>query len=261
MKVAAVGDNCMDVYDKQNRFSPGGNPVNVAVYLRRMGVESSYTGVVGSDEYGRMMVEAIRSRGVDTSHLRAVPGSTAITHVDLVDGERVFGDYDEGVLAGFKLAPEDIDFLCSHDMVVSGLWGKIEGDLPAMKTKGATVVFDFATKLDDPVVEKAIGHVDYAFFAYDHGDDRFIREYIARMQARGPRVAVATLGDKGSVAYDGRDYTAFGIVPCEVKDTMGAGDSYIAGFIAGVLRGESLADCMRRGAESASVTLQYAGAW
>lgn len=261
MKVAAVGDNCMDVYDKLNRFSPGGNPVNVAVYLRRLGVESSYTGVVGSDEYGRMMIEAIRSRGVDASHVRVRPGSTAITHVDLVDGERVFGDYDEGVLAGFKLTPGDIDFLCSHDMIVSGLWGKIEGDLPAMKARGASIVFDFATKLDDPVVDKAIDLVDYAFFAYDDGDDSFIREYIARMQARGPRVAVATLGDKGSVAYDGEGYTTFGIVPCIVKDTMGAGDSYIAGFIKGVLEGKRLGECMRIGAENASVTLQYTGAW
>jgi fructoselysine 6-kinase len=261
MKVAAVGDNCMDVYDKMDRAFPGGNPVNVSVYSLRLGMEASYTGVVGSDKYGLIMIDALKAKGVDTSHVRRAPGSTAITHVELVDGERVFGDYDEGVLSSFKLTKDDIDFLCSHDIVVTGLWGKIEGDLDAIKKRGVPIVFDFATKLDDPVVGKAIGQVDYAFFAYDEGDDDFIRDYIKRMQAKGPRIAIATLGEKGSVAYDGKDFSTFGIVPCAVKDSMGAGDSYIAGFIKGVLQGRPLSDCMRMGAENASVTLQYNGAW
>ena len=81
------------------------------------------------------------------------------------------------------------------------------------------------------------------------------------MQGRGPRIAVATLGDKGSLAYDGAAYTSFGIVPCEVVDTMGAGDSYIAGFLKGILEGGALAECMRLGAENASATLGYNGAW
>ncbi|HOX31848.1 MAG TPA: fructoselysine 6-kinase [Spirochaetales bacterium] len=261
MRIAAVGDNCMDVYDTMGRAFPGGNPVNVAVYSLRLGMEASYTGVVGDDKYGRIMIDALAAKKVDTSHLRVLPGRTAVTHVELVDGERVFGDYDEGVLASFKLSPEDIDFLCSHDIVVSGLWGKVEGDLAAIRARGVPVAFDFATKLDDPIVEKAVGNVDYAFFAYDGGDDEFIRGYLERMRGRGPRVAIATLGDKGSLAYDGRAYTAFGIVPCEVKDSMGAGDSYIAGFIKGILQGRALSECMRLGAENASVTLQYNGAW
>lgn len=33
MKLAAVGDNCMDVYENIGKAYPGGNPVNVAVYL------------------------------------------------------------------------------------------------------------------------------------------------------------------------------------------------------------------------------------
>ena len=46
-------------------------------------------------------------------------------------------------------------------LVVSGLWGMIENDLPVLKEKGATVAFDFATRPDDPVSVKAIPYVDY----------------------------------------------------------------------------------------------------
>ena len=36
MKIVTVGDNCMDVYEQTGKAYPGGNPVNVAVYLRRL---------------------------------------------------------------------------------------------------------------------------------------------------------------------------------------------------------------------------------
>ena len=48
-RLAAVGDNCMDVYDRTGEAYPGGNPVNVAVYTLRLGGAASYTGVVGTD--------------------------------------------------------------------------------------------------------------------------------------------------------------------------------------------------------------------
>ena len=37
IKLAAVGDNCMDVYDRTGEAYPGGNAVNVAVYSLRLG--------------------------------------------------------------------------------------------------------------------------------------------------------------------------------------------------------------------------------
>lgn len=260
-RIAAVGDNCMDVYDRTGDVYPGGNPVNVAVYTVRLGGRASYTGAVGSDAYGEQMRAAIAARGVDVSHLKTVPGATAVSHVDIVDGDRVFGDYDEGVMAGFRLEPEDIDFLCSHDLVVAGLWGHVEEYLPEIRARGVPVAFDFADKPEDPVVDLAIPHVDYAFFSRDGGTEEELRAFLRSMRARGPKVAVATRGALGSMAFDGVRFYRQDIVPCRVSDTMGAGDSFIAGFLSGLLRGGSIPDCMALGAESSSVTLQYYGAW
>ena len=44
-------------------------------------------------------------------------------------------------------------------------------------------------------------------------------------------------------------------------DTMGAGDSFIAGFLYGVLEGKTIPEAMRAGAENSAVTLGYSGAW
>lgn len=251
----------MDVYEKEHKMYPGGNPVNVAVYLRRLGEEASYTGVVGDDEYGRTMVHALESKGVDISHVRTEHGSTAITKVELRNGERIFGDYIEGVLENFKLSDADLDFLCSHDLVVSGIWGKIDRDLPKIKARGVPIVFDFSDQPKDPIVDQAIGSVDYAFFASDGGDTPSLREFMKQKQAKGPKCVIVTLGGDGSIAYDGKAFTTSGIVPCTVVDTMGAGDSYIAGFIQGTLQKKPLSECMHMGAANSSVTLGYQGAW
>ena len=261
MKLAAVGDNCMDVYENIGKAYPGGNPVNVAVYFVRLGGESSYTGVVGTDQYGKLMKEKIAEKGVDVSHIRFMEGSTAITHVELVDGERVFGEYEEGVLADFMLTYEEIDFLCSHDMVVTGLWGNVHDDLAKIQARGVKVAFDAATRPEDPAAVTAIPSVDYLFFATDDGDTPELRETMKQSKATGPKMVITTLGEKGSIVYDGEKYTTFGIIPCNVVDTMGAGDSFIAGFLKGILEEKPVEECMKMGATNSSVTLEYNGAW
>ena len=261
MYLAAVGDNCMDVYDKEGKAFPGGNPVNVAVYYVRMGGNASYTGVVGTDKYGDIMKSAISEKRVDVSHVETKEGATAITHVEIIDGDRVFGEYEEGVMADFTLSASQLDYLRRQDMVVTALWGNVHNDLGKIKEGGAKIAFDAATRPDSEIARTAIPNTDYFFFSEDAGDSPALRDFMKDVFSRGPSVVVATMGEMGSIAYDGEKFHIYGIVPCEVADTMGAGDSYIAGFLMGVGMGLSIPECMAKGAENAAVTLGYSGAW
>lgn len=261
MKLAAVGDNCMDVYDNLGKAYPGGNPVNVAVYFVRLGGEASYTGVVGTDSYGTLMKQSIGAKGVDVSHIRFEEGSTAVSHVELINGDRIFGEYEEGVMADFKLTEEEMEFLCGHDLVVTGLWGNIHDELHKIKSRGIPVAFDAATRPEDDAAQTALASSDYFFFASDEGDTDTLRTKMKELQRSGPKVVICTLGKQGSLAFDGKDYIKFGIIPCNAVDSMGAGDSYIAGFLKGILEGKEMLECMKSGAANASVTLEYHGAW
>jgi fructoselysine 6-kinase len=261
VKLAAVGDNCMDVYDGTDKAYPGGNPVNVAVYTARLGGKASYTGVVGDDRYGELMRAALAEKGVDVSHLRTEAGPTAITHVNVVGGDRILGEYEKGVMADFRLTSEDIDFLCAHDAVVTGLWGMVEKDLPAIKARGVPVAFDFADKPEHQTLDAAIPFVDYAFFSRDEGTAAEMEAFLRDMRRRGPKITVVTMGERGSMCYDGARFYRQGVVACTVADTMGAGDSYIAGFLHGLLHGAAIPECMEKGAQNSGVTLQYHGAW
>lgn len=261
VRIATVGDNCVDVYDNSGEIFPGGNPVNVAVYIKRMNGDSSYTGIVGTDDYGKFMIEAITAKGVDVTHLKIFDGKTAITHVEIKNGDRILGNYEEGVMADFKLTEEDIDFLCKHDLVITGIWGMVEHELYKIKARGTLVAFDFADMPNHEILQKALPYVDYAFFSDDNKSDEELHDFMRYIEAKGPSVVVVTRGGKGSIAYNGMEFTKYGIIECEVIDSMGAGDSYIAGFLMGLLDGKSIVECMKKGALSSSITIGYHGAW
>lgn len=264
MKLAAVGSNCIDFYKniEQGKAYPGGGPVNMAVYTVRLGGQASYTGPVGEDEYGAVMRDAMAAKGVDISHLHVLPGQTAVSQVELLDGERVFGDYDEGVLANYTLSPEDMDFICTHDVVVCDLWGKVEGQFKDLKARGIKTAFDCATRPEDPESQTAMPYTDYLFFSSDDGDVPAVRALMKEYQSRGPQLVVAMLGEHGSLCYDGAEFHKFGIIPCDdLVDSMGAGDSYIAGFLFGIVEGLSIEGAMEKGAANATQTLKYFGAW
>ncbi len=259
-RIAAVGDNCMDVYENIGEAYPGGNPVNVAVYTMRLGHSASYIGVVGTDCYGKRMIDSIQAKGVDISHVKIKEGNTAVTYVKLINGNRELGDYEEGVMAEFALTTEDIRFICEHDMLVTGIWGMIENELPRISEKGIPIAFDFATRWKSEKLNLMLPYVDYAFFSAEELTEEIL-DLMKAAKSKGPKIVIVTLGENGSIAYSGDEFIRYGIVPCEVKDTMGAGDSYIAGFITGILEGKTIYECMKQGALNSSITLQYMGAW
>ena len=81
-------------------------------------------------------------------------------------------------------------------------------------------------------------------------------------RSRGPELVIAMLGERGSLCFDGQEFHKFGIVPCDkVVDTMGAGDSFVAGFLFGICGGLTIEKAMEKGAANATETLKYFGGW
>ena len=212
MKLAAIGSNCVDYYQNMNGGTafPGGGPVNMAVYTVRLGGKSSYIGPVGNDEFGHVMYDAIESKGVDVSHLQFKEGKTAVTQVELIDGERIFGDYDEGVLSDYHLSEDDISFICKHDIVICDLWGKVEGYFEELHRKGILTAFDCATRPDDEACKVAIPHSDYVFFSNDESSIDQLKDRMKEIYNRGPKLVIAMRGEKGSLCFDGIDYHEMG---------------------------------------------------
>lgn len=260
MKIVTVGDNCMDVYQADGKAYPGGNPVNVAVYLKGLGADSAYVGWAGTDQYGSIMKDKIQGKGVNVAHLSKKEGETAITYVEMIGNDRCFGNYDEGVMANFSLTQEEMEFIGAHQLVHAGIWGHAEDKYSAFKEMGMLTSFDFSDKRDHPLVKIVAPFTDYAFFSYTE-EDEYIRQFLKDVKGLGPKIVVATLGENGSIAYDGNCFHHQEIVETNVVDTMGAGDSFIAGFLFGIAKKLPINACMELGARTAAKTIRYFGAW
>lgn len=255
VRACAAGFCCADVYQDLDVFYPTGNGVDWGVHLSRMGVPVSVVSVVGEDRYGEKMREALAAEGLDISHLRVEPGDTCVMLMALKNGcDRVHLEAIDGVMENFALTAEDEKFVLGHDLIHTDLFGNCLDHLPAWHGAGKTVVMDFSVFSQDPQYrcEELFPFVDYAFMSFEE-DTPELRAWLEKVQSLGPRVAVATLGEKGSIAFDGARFHECGIVEArEVVNTVGAGDSYIAGFTHGLIAGRDVDECMREGAELSS---------
>ena len=213
------------------------------------------------DENGKWMLETLKKEGVDISHLKIGDGATAVTYMDMDGKDRVHGDYVEGVLENIVFDEEDIEFAAEHDLVHTALWGKAENTLPKIAAKGIPIAFDYADRLDHPLVEETLPYVTYGFYSYHEGRDAKIEEFLKDKVSRGMKIAVVTFGEDGSLAWDGERFYVGGIEKAEVVNTVGAGDSFIAGFLYGILNGKSIDECLKKGAEVAASVVQVFEPW
>jgi fructoselysine 6-kinase len=63
----------------------------------------------------------------------------------------------------------------------------------------------------------------------------------------------------GSLAANRRETARTGVLPVDVVDTLGAGDTFIAGFVKARLDGKSLQECLEAGRDGAAATCRHLG--
>ncbi len=253
-KLVAAGFSCMDVYSKLNKSYPTGNGVDWGVHLHRMGIPVSIVSAVGDDSYGTVMKNMLTAEGMEISHLHTVHGETCQMLMDLKNGvDRVHLKEIEGVMKNFELSEDDKTFIKSFDMMHTDLFGNVLKDLKEIHDAGVSVVMDFSVFSEDPQYNNVENYyyVDYVFMSYEEEDEHLL-EHMKYIKSFGPKIVTATLGDKGSISYDGEKFYRYGVVPCKVVNTVGAGDSYIAGFTYGILQGLDIPSCQKLGAETSA---------
>ncbi len=264
LRLLAVGDNCVDHYVELDRRFPGGNALNVAVYANRLsGVEAEYVGVLGTDSLSDFMLNQIRAEGLDTSLLLRREGETAVTTILVRDGERVFADYREGVQMDAVLPRESLSDILRYDIVHFTVWGFGREYARWMREKhGVKLSCDFSSQLDDPRTE-IMPSLDYSFFSggnlFRDGVDP--EHKIRELKERTQGLVVMTLGEYGSLVYDGEELYRGETPPVEVVDTLGAGDGYIAAFLCARLWGEPIKEAILKGHEAARHICRRLGAW
>lgn len=259
-----VGDNCIDTYlPPFNHKYIGGNALNVAVHIRKAGCPAAYIGAVGDDADGLATIDRLRKQGIDVERIQIFPGRTAYTLVKLApDGEREFVFEDFGPQPKFRLDKADLEAIGGYSLVHNTWQGGTVEYLPQFhRYPGLQVSLDYGERYSDEFVEQTIQHVDLAFFSMAPGMLIAAKNLAAEIAGHGPELVVVTLGSQGSLALAGGEFTFQPAIPVDVVDSLGAGDTYIATFLAQWLLGQDIAASMAIAAQAAAQTCTYFGAW
>jgi fructoselysine 6-kinase len=258
LRFASVGDNCIDRFRAPVAQSlVGGNAVNVAVQLARLGHISYYFGAVGPDPDGVRTRALLAENGVKVDHVQVRNGKTAFTDIEVLpSGDRVLAFEDFGVCAGYRPTPPEVEILKTMDHVHLG-WMDDNGALRQVLSRaGISVSQDISVNTD--VANIGVAGLSIAFGSAG-SDDAAMERMLQDLVSEGAALAVVTRGEKGSVAASVSDRASTGIVPVDVVDTTGAGDSFIAGFLSARLQGRALDPCLVAGRDLAAETCQHVG--
>ncbi len=236
MKLICIGDNVVDCYLDEGICYPGGNAVNVAVGAKRCGSEKvGYIGVLGNDDKADHIVECLEKEGIDLERCRKVYALTSHPGVKLVDNDRVFvSSYRDSCQHAFKMrmTPYDMDYIKNEGYTVchTSCYSFLEDELPTIK-EHCSISFDFSGMKDDEYFKRVCPYLEYAFLSASELTDEEIEEMAKRIHSYGTKIIGMTRGGKGATFYDGKEFYTQGIIPTEVVDTMGAGDSFISAFL------------------------------
>ena len=238
---------------------PGGKGANTAVAAARLGAKVALLGAAGNDSHGELLLESLRTAGVDTSLVRRIDRPTGVAYIFVTpDGEN-------SILvspgANSALSENDVDLADARVLVAS-----LEVPLPTVERavavaveRGIRPVVNISPMAElsaqtlaalDPVV------VNEHEAAQLIGEGADLRELLDL----GPRSAVVTLGARGALVIEADGTHEVESPKVDAVDTTGAGDAVTGALAAELAKGADLVTAARLAVKVAAISVTRKGA-
>ena len=251
---------------KSHRLAAGGQCATAMVALSRLGLRARYIGKVGDDDIGRFQINSVVSEGVtaDISVVEGAETQTAFIIVDEASGERtILWSRDAAVAT----RPEEVD----QEAVTSGRVLHLDGHdveaaivaARAARAAGIPTVLDIdniypGTEGLLPLIDFMISSASFAARMTGESDLRTALRQLAGQN--GSLVTGSTLGEDGVLIYLRGQFVHSPAFRVECRDTTGAGDAFHAGFIYGLLAGQTVEETLRFANAVAALKCRAVGA-
>ena len=282
-RIVCLGEAMVELAPHQGRWDVhyGGDTLNTALHLTRLGHELAYLTALGGDPFAGAMRAAWGREGMDVSLVLAVPERVTGLYAISTDehGERHFSYWRgesaarvlftaPGIEAALERAREaDLLFFSLISLAILPDEGRervlaLAGEV---RTRGGEVAFDgnYRPRLWEDAEtarrwrDRAAGAADFGFPSVDDetrlgtaGGAAAVREQWLRC---GCGEVVVKLGAAGVVLPDGTEqHPSTELIPL---DTSGAGDAFDAGYLAARLRGAAAPEAARDGQKLAVWTV------
>lgn len=238
----------------------------------RLGLKVAFIGKVGHDQFGQYMRSALTERGVDTSGVVVDPHvSTGLSVILSKGGDRAILTYP-GAIPTLRLEEMNLGLLSQARHLHLGSYfiqDALRPDVPRLFSlahqQGLTVSLD--TNYDpaenwDNGLRETLAHTDI-FLPNETecckiaGQDDL--ETAARSLAERVGLVAVKCGARGALLRAGKAQISAASIPVQVVDTVGAGDSFDAGFISGFLSGWTYDRSLRLAAVCGALSTRAAG--
>ena len=226
----------------------GGGPAGTAIYAAaRLGSRTGFVDRVGDDEVGAWIRDDFARAGVDLTHFSLEPGAVSpltIVMVDASTGQRSFLVH-RGSAAHIRDDEIDLAYLASAKYVhLDGIQpGAALAAARAARRVGVPVSLDGSDVVEGipPVMRQLVEFSDLVIAARSFAEhltgERDPAEMARAMLGFGPKIAVVTLAERGSVLATRDALIRQPGFRVKVVDTTGAGDVYHGAFLHGLARG------------------------
>lgn len=250
------GPGKLEIFD-QMELHPGGCATNTSIGLSKLGIKTRAIGKVGKDIFGNFLIKVLEKHNVDTSGIaysqkRGTSFSFAMINRE---GERSFLHYTG---ADEDLHLKDINFKLIKDARILHIAGfnlmpGFDGEpiakvLKRAKKDGITTSLDTAwnsrVKNWKEIIKPSLPYLDIALPSIEEAKmftGKEEKEEIADFLLKfGVKIVGLKMGERGCYIKTKKEEFWIPSYPVKAIDTSGAGDAFVAGFLAGIIKGWNL---------------------
>ncbi|MGM9479206.1 carbohydrate kinase family protein [Pedobacter sp. GSP4] len=253
-KVITIGEILWDVFPEGKKA--GGSSMNVALNLHKQNIESNFISAVGDDDNGRELLSFLKDNHFDSALIQTnseLPTSTVVVQLDQ-NHQATYTIKQPVAWDDIKITDQNAEAVKQADaLVYCSLTCRNEASkktVLALLENAKTKIFDinlrapfYEKELIGELLAKAdilkinedeIVWVKESFGLTGNTDEQLLKQLSSQFNIE---MICLTLGDKGAcVLKDGKLYKHKGY-KVQVADTVGAGDAFLATFIACYLQG------------------------
>lgn len=276
-KVITIGEILWDVFPEGKKA--GGSSMNVALNLHKQGIESSFISAVGDDDNGKELLNYLASNHFSTDLIQVnteLPTSTVVVQLD-ENHQATYTIKQPVAWDDIQLTDNNIEAVKQADaLVYCSLTCRGEQSrktILSLLNIAKTKIFDInlrAPFYEKELIGELLTHADIlkinedeivwvrdAFELTGNTDEQILKQLSVQFNIE---VICLTLGDKGAyVLKEGKLFKHSGY-KVRVADTVGAGDAFLATFIACYLQGYPMEATLDNACKVGAFVASQAGA-
>ncbi|MGT2935546.1 1-phosphofructokinase [Streptococcus castoreus] len=244
----------------------GGKGINVSRVLQRLGIDSTATGFLGGFT-GRFIEESLIAEGIKTAFVEVDQDTRINVKIKSQEETELNGQGPTISLEQLEVLKSRLSQFTAEDTVVfagsapTNLGNAVYKELiPLVRQSGAQVVCDFEgqTLLDalafNPLLVKPNNHELEAIFGVTLNGFDDVETYARRLLDMGAQNVIISMAGDGALLVTGAASYFAKPISGQVKNSVGAGDSMVAGFTGEFVRSKDPVEALKLGVACGTAT-------